>query len=116
MAPEAAKARMVSLAREMQREMQAAAAADGDGEGAGAGAGVRGRRALQVVAACRRAQLDELQMLEAMFAEEVTVHNGMDELEALRARLERLEELGLMEIVEGGEGGEGGGEGGSSLR
>ena len=110
LAPEAAKARMVSLAREMQREMQAAAAADGDGdgEGAGAGAGVRGRRALQVVAACRRAQLDELQMLEAMFAEEVTVHNGMDELEALRARLERLEELGLMEIVEGGEGGEGG--------
>jgi len=121
MAPEAAKARMASLAQEMQREMQRlepAAAADSGCESAGASeaegvggashapGGVRGRRALQGVALCRRSQLDELAMLEAMFPEEVLVHNGVDEVEALRARLERLEELGLMEGDEGGEGGE----------
>ena len=101
------------------------------------------------MALCRRAQLDELQLLEAMCAEEVwrdmanphphphpspspspnpnpspdpnpdpeqvLVHNGAEELAALRVSLERLEELGLMEgLGEGvGEGlGEGPGEGG----
>ena len=37
--------------------------------------------------------------VEAMFPEEVLVHNGVDEVEALRARLERLEDhLLLLEL------------------
>ena len=148
MAPEAARARMAALAREIQREIQlepAAAAERSCDDSAGASqaaggavpGGARGRRALRAVALCRRAQLDELQLLEAMCAEEVPmhranpnphphphhspssphpspsphpapepeqvlVHNGAEELAALRGALERLEELGLMEGGEEG--------------
>ena len=87
MAPEAARARMAALAREIQREIQlepAAAAERSCDDSAGASqaaggavpGGARGRRALRAVALCRRTQLDELQLLEAMCAEEVPEHSA----------------------------------------
>lgn len=95
-ASELARGRMAELAREMQGLSTDAPASDGDADDELVEAGVDELRA---VVACRRSQLEELEMLQAMFVDEfLWAGEAGAEAEAMGAALETLEEGGSDDV------------------
>ena len=88
---ELAKARMAELAQQMQRLST--------GEGASAEThDAASVEELQTLAECRRSQLEELEMVEAMFPEEFVLVSDAADVEATRSSIEVLDESDVIAL------------------